>query len=195
MGFIYGITWYAMSLAMPCMFSLNAVIKTMSIENRDNQTEKQRAAQLFWLKYWVCFAYYYVLESILDCIIAWLPLYNELKLLVLVMASPITPFVAIRAFAGVPIEDLDINRSPVETVFQAVCLFNSSSRDGARSIGLNRDALRQNVSFLTQNATQFIKMAGVALSYGMTMVQNLQASSPPAPHQPVTESESAAKSK
>ena len=34
------------------------------------------------------------------------------------MASPITPFVAIRAFAGVPIEDLDINRSPVETVFQ-----------------------------------------------------------------------------
>ena len=29
-------------------------------------------------------------------------------------------------------------------------MFNSSSRDGARSIGLNRDALRQNVSFLTQ---------------------------------------------
>lgn len=131
------------------------------------------------------------------------------------MASPITPFVAIRAFAGVPIEDLEINRSPVETVFQgmewttllsyfflthtcqfhakkAVCLFNSSSRDGARSIGLNRDALRQNVSFLTQNATQFIKMAGVALSYGMTMVQNLQASST---QEPVTESsESAAAS-
>ena len=64
--------------------------------------------------------------------------------------------------------------------FIAICLFNSSSRDGARSIGLNRDALRQNVSFLTQNATQFIKMAGVALSYGMTMVQNLQASQPQA---------------
>ena len=64
---------------------------------------------------------------------------------------------------------------------KAICLFNSSSRDGARSIGLNRDALRQNVSFLTQNATQFIKMAGVALSYGMTMVQNLQASSASAP--------------
>jgi len=178
---------------MPCMFSLNSAIKTMSIENRDNETEKQRAAQSFWLKYWVCFAYYYVLEFILDCVISWLPLYNELKLLVLVMASPITPFVAIRAFAGVPIEDLDINRSPVETVFQAVCLFNSSSRDGARSIGLNRDALRQNITFLTQNATQFIKMAGFTLSYGMTMVQNLQASSP-APHQPVTESDAASKS-
>lgn len=181
MGFIYGITWYAMSLAMPCMFSLNSVIKQLSIEDRENIPERQKTAQLFWLKYWVCFAYYYVLESILDCLIAWLPLYNELKLLVLVMASPITPFVAIRAFAGVPIEDLDINRSPVETVFQAICVFNSSSRDGARSIGINRNALRQNVSFLTQNATQFIKMAGVALSYGMTMVQNLQASSASAP--------------
>ena len=38
------------------------------------------------------------------------------------MASPITPFVAIRAFAGVQLEDLDINRSPVETVFQGNCL-------------------------------------------------------------------------
>ena len=41
------------------------------------------------------------------------------------MASPITPFVAIRAFAGVPIEDLDINRSPVETVFQGILVFTT----------------------------------------------------------------------
>ena len=153
-------------------------MKQISVEHRDGSpTEQQKNDQRFWLKYWVTFAYYYVLETILDCLIAWLPLYNELKLLVLVMASPITPFVAVRAFAGVPIESLDINRSPVETVFQAICVFNSTSRDGARSIGLNRDAFRQNFAFLTQNATQLIKVAGVALSYGMTMVQNLQASS------------------
>ena len=36
------------------------------------------------------------------------------------MASPITPFVAVRAFAGVSLEDLDINRSPVETCFQGI---------------------------------------------------------------------------
>ena len=47
--------------------------------DRDNETEKQRAAQSFWLKYWVCFAYYYVLEFILDCVISWLPLYNEVS--------------------------------------------------------------------------------------------------------------------
>ena len=46
------------------------------------------------------------------------------------MASPITPFVAIRAFAGVPIEDLDINRSPVETVFQGIMFFTTLFRSG-----------------------------------------------------------------
>ena len=46
------------------------------------------------------------------------------------MASPITPFVAIRAFAGVPIEDLDINRSPVETVFQGILVFTTLFRSG-----------------------------------------------------------------
>ena len=45
------------------------------------------------------------------------------------MASPITPFVAIRAFAGVPIEDLDINRSPVETVFQGRFYHSSKNAD------------------------------------------------------------------
>jgi len=174
MGVIYGITWYTMSLAMPCIFSLNSVIKN-SLERKPS--ERQRADTLFWLKYWVVFAYYYVLESVFDTIIAWLPLYNELKLLVLLMASPITPFVAIRAFAGVSLEDLDINRSPVETCFQAICMFNSSSREGAHQIGLNRDALRQNIQFLTQYATQGIKLAGVGLSYGMTMLQTFQASS------------------
>jgi hypothetical protein len=83
-----------------------------------------------------------------------------------------------RAFAGVQLEELDINRSPVQTVFQAICSFNSSSRDGARQLGLNRDALRQNVTFLTQQATQGVKMAGFVVSYGMTMLQNFQASSP-----------------
>jgi len=174
MGVIYGITWYTMSLAMPCIFSLNSVIKN-TLERKP--TERQRADTLFWLKYWVVFAYYYVMESLFDCIIAWLPLYNELKLLVLLMASPITPFVAVRAFAGVSLEDLDINKSPVETCFQAICMFNSSSREGAHQIGLNRDALRQNIKFLTQYATQGIKLAGVGLSYGMTMLQTFQASS------------------
>ena len=45
-------------------------------------------------------------------------IFYKLKLLTLIMASPITPFVAIRAFAGVQLEELDINRSPVQTVFQ-----------------------------------------------------------------------------
>ena len=74
MGVIYGITWYTMSLAMPCIFSLNSVIKN-SLERKPS--ERQRADTLFWLKYWVVFAYYYVLESVFDTIIAWLPLYNE----------------------------------------------------------------------------------------------------------------------
>merc|ERR1712131_59063 len=57
---------------------------------------------------------------------------------------------------------------------QAICMFNSSSREGAHQIGLNRDALRQNIQFLTQYATQGIKLAGVGLSYGMTMLQTFQ---------------------
>ena len=60
---------------------------------------------------------------------------------------------------------------------KAICMFNSSSREGAHQIGLNRDALRQNIQFLTQYATQGIKLAGVGLSYGMTMLQTFQASS------------------
>ena len=76
MGVIYGITWYTMSLAMPCIFSLNSVIKN-TLERKP--TERQRADTLFWLKYWVVFAYYYVMESLFDCIIAWLPLYNEVR--------------------------------------------------------------------------------------------------------------------
>jgi hypothetical protein len=164
-------TWYAMSLAMPGLFSLNCIMKS-SMEQ--NPSDRIRGDVLFWLKYWVVFAYYFVAEAILDTFVAWLPLYNELKLLTLIMASPITPFVAIRAFAGVQLEELDINRSPVQTVFQAICSFNSSSRDGARQLGLNRDALRQNVTFLTQQATQGVKMAGFVVSYGMTMLQNFQ---------------------
>ena len=74
MGVIYGITWYTMSLAMPCIFSLNSVIKN-TLERKPS--DRQRADTLFWLKYWVVFAYYYVLESVFDTIIAWLPLYNE----------------------------------------------------------------------------------------------------------------------
>jgi len=171
MGVIYGITWYAMSLAMPALFSLNCIMKSVS---EQNGSERLRNDVLFWLKYWVVFAYYFIAEAILDTFVCWLPLYNELKLLTLIMASPITPFVAIRAFAGVQLEDLDINRSPVETVFQGVCVFNSSSRDGAHQLGLNRDALRQNVSFLTQQATHGVKMAGFIVSYGMTMLQNFQ---------------------
>ena len=77
MGVIYGITWYTMSLAMPCIFSLNSVIKN-TLERKPS--DRQRADTLFWLKYWVVFAYYYVLESVFDTIIAWLPLYNEVRL-------------------------------------------------------------------------------------------------------------------
>lgn len=170
MGLIYGVTWYAMSLAMPGIFSLNTVLKE-EIE----QTERTSESLRFWLKYWVVFAYYFIFEFILDCFISWVPFYSELKLLILIMASPITPFVALKAFMGLPLEQLDVNKTPVETIFHAVCLFNKSSRDGAHSIGLNRDAFRDNLNFASQQATQGIRLAGTGASYLMTLLQNMQA--------------------
>ena len=74
MGVIYGVTWYAMSLAMPCLFSLNVIMKN-TLEQ--SPSDRLRKDALFWLKYWVVFAYYYVAEAILDTVICWLPLYNE----------------------------------------------------------------------------------------------------------------------
>ena len=91
------------------------------------------------------------------------------------MASPITPFVAVKAFMGLPLEQLDVNKSPVETIFHAVCIFNKSSREGAHSIGLNRDAFRDNINFASQQATQGIRLAGTGFTYLMQMMQNMQA--------------------
>ena len=104
-----------------------------------------------------------------------LTLYFQLKLLLLIMASPITPFVALKAFMGLPLEQLDVNKTPVETIFHAVCIFNQSGRDGAHAIGLNRDAFRDNVQFASQQATQGIRLAGTGFTYLMTMLQNMQA--------------------
>merc|ERR1712048_354530 len=90
------------------------------------------------------------------------------------MASPVTPFVAIKAFMGMPLEELDVNKTPVETIFHGICLFNKSTHEGAHSIGLNRDAFRHNLQFASQQATQFVRLAGVGITYMMTMLQNMQ---------------------
>ena len=63
-----------MSLAMPALFSLNCIMKSVS---EQNGSERLRNDVLFWLKYWVVFAYYFVAEAILDTFVCWLPLYNE----------------------------------------------------------------------------------------------------------------------
>ena len=91
------------------------------------------------------------------------------------MASPVTPFVAVKAFMGQPLEDLDVNKSPVETIFHAVCLFNKSTRQGAHHIGVNRDAFRNNVQFATEKGSQFLRMAGFGLQYLMATAQTMQA--------------------
>jgi len=65
-----------MSLAMPGLFSLNCIMKS-SME--ENPSDRIRSDVLFWLKYWVVFAYYFVAEAILDTFVAWLPLYNEVR--------------------------------------------------------------------------------------------------------------------
>lgn len=180
MGLIYGVTWYAMSLAMPGIFSLNTILRDC-LEPDERTAEGLR----FWLKYWVVFAYYFILEFVLDCFISWVPFYSELKLLLLIMASPITPFVAVKAFMGLPLEELDVNRSPVETIFHAVTIFNKSSREGAHSIGLNRDAFRDNIQFASQQATGGLRLAGAGFTYMMAMLQNMQAGNA----QPITDSD------
>jgi len=76
MGLIYGVTWYAMSLAMPGIFSLNSVLKDQ-MEPTDRTMENLR----FWLKYWVVFAYYFIMEFVLDCFISWVPFYSEVNIL------------------------------------------------------------------------------------------------------------------
>ena len=72
MGLIYGVTWYSMSLAMPGLFSMNAILK-----NQSEESERTITNLSFWLKYWVVFAYYFVLEFVLDCFISWVPFYSE----------------------------------------------------------------------------------------------------------------------
>jgi len=170
MGLIYGVTWYSMSLAMPGLFSMNAILK-----NQSEESERTIANLSFWLKYWVVFAYYFVLEFVLDCFISWVPFYSELKLLCLIMASPITPFVGVKAFMGMPIEQLEINRSPVESIFHFITVFNQSSREGAHQIGLNRDALRQNLTFAGLQAGKGLQLAATGFNYLLTVLQNMQA--------------------
>jgi len=170
MGLIYGVTWYAMSLAMPGIFSYNSVLK-----DQMESTERTLEALQFWLKYWVVFSYYFIVEFVLDCFISWVPFYSELKLLMLIMASPITPFVAMKAFMGMPLDQLDVNKSPVESIFHVICLFNKSSREGAHSIGLNRDAFRDNMQFASQKAALGLQLAGTGFSYMLAMLQNMQA--------------------
>ena len=74
MGLIYGVTWYAMSLAMPGIFSYNSVLK-----DQMESTERTLEALQFWLKYWVVFAYYFIVEFVLDCFISWVPFYSEVR--------------------------------------------------------------------------------------------------------------------
>lgn len=74
MGLIYGVTWYAMSLAMPGIFSLNTILRDC-LEPDERTAEGLR----FWLKYWVVFAYYFILEFVLDCFISWVPFYSEVS--------------------------------------------------------------------------------------------------------------------
>ena len=79
MGLIYGVTWYSMSLAMPGLFSMNAILK-----NQSEESERTIANLSFWLKYWVVFAYYFVLEFVLDCFISWVPFYSEVIILFII---------------------------------------------------------------------------------------------------------------
>ena len=99
----------------------------------------------------------------------------KLKLLCLIMASPITPFVGVKAFMGMPIEQLEINRSPVESIFHFITVFNASSREGAHQIGLNRDALRQNLTFAGMQAGKGLQLAATGFNYLLTILQNTQA--------------------
>ena len=91
------------------------------------------------------------------------------------MASPITPFVGVKAFMGMPIEQLEINRSPVESIFHFITVFNQSSREGAHQIGLNRDALRQNLTFAGLQAGKGLQLAATGFNYLLTVLQNMQA--------------------
>ena len=42
-----------------------------------SEDEQISEAKDFWLKYWVVFAHYYLIEYFADCFVSWVPFYSE----------------------------------------------------------------------------------------------------------------------
>jgi len=165
MGLIYGAAWHSMALFIPASI-------TMKIAQRSE--DEHMEAKDFWLKYWVVFAHYYLIEYFADCFVSWVPFYSELKFLILVMTCPITPFGAMKALGGVPLDSLELNKSPVEAIFDIIVFTKTSSSDGAARLGINRDALRETTTILVEKAGATLQLAGSALQLLMNLAQSSQ---------------------
>jgi hypothetical protein len=90
------------------------------------------------------------------------------------MTCPITPFGAMKALGGVPLDSLELNKSPVEAIFDIIVYTKTSSSDGAARLGINRDALRETTTILVEKAGATLQLAGSALQLLMNLAQSSQ---------------------
>lgn len=77
-----GLTWYLVLIA-ETVYPIYASFK--AVQSRDADDDKQ------WLTYWVTYGIVHTLEALFEVIINWIPLYQEIKLLVVIwMIAPQT---------------------------------------------------------------------------------------------------------
>jgi len=145
MPFVYNFAWLSLAIALPANFSLRALL--------DYERNKEKTMDIFWLKYWIVFAHWYLLELVLDWTIFWLPFFSELKLLFLLSTSPISPFGALKATSGVPLDEIKISRDPTELLFTYIYLAAKKTKDGAHSIGFSREVLRNSIPFILERVS------------------------------------------
>merc|ERR1712127_176418 len=139
---VYNFAWLSLAIALPANFSLRALL--------DFERNKEKTMDLFWLKYWIVFAHWYLLELVFDWTICWVPFFSELKLLFLLSTSPISPFGALNAASGVPLDQIKISRDPTELLFTYIYTAAKKTKDGAHSVGFSREALRNSIPFILE---------------------------------------------